>query len=174
MGEMLVCKARPMTREAIRRIADRIRRCEGCERELYFDILHFMEVTLPLMVPDYVFRVADREEMGENHGLTFPDQGVVKIREDVYERAFAGYGRDRATVAHELFHLLMHNNKNITCVRAGGQMDIPLWEDPEWQADVFVDELLVPREQIRGMNTSEISIYCGVPLTTARHQLCAL
>ncbi len=174
MGNVIACKARAMTRESIRRVADRVRRCEGCERELYFDILHFMEVTLPLMIPAYVFRVAVREEMGDNHGLTFPDQGIVIIREDVYERAFAGYGRDRATVAHELFHLLMHKNTNITYVSAGGQVDIPSCEDPEWQADVFVDELLVPREQIKGMNMSEISVYCGVPLNTARHQVCAL
>ena len=35
-------------------------------------------------------------------------ENCIKIREDVYERAIKGYGRDRFTLAHELGHFLMH------------------------------------------------------------------
>lgn len=48
--------------------------------------------------------------MGAKHGETIPSENRIRIREDVYERACNGYGRDRLTMAHELGHLLLHRD----------------------------------------------------------------
>lgn len=147
-----------------------IRKIEGSENELYFDILHFMEVTLPNIVPDFEFCIGDSEEMENAQGLTYPNSGVVKIRQDVYEGAVKGNGRDRLTIAHELFHLLRHEDYNITFARIEKGNSIKAYEDPEWQADAFGGELLVPKHLIQDLSAEEISEKCGVSLSAAKYQ----
>lgn len=71
--------------------------------------------------------------MGAKHGETIPSENRIRIREDVYERACNGYGRDRLTMAHELGHLLLHRVETITLAREDG--DISPYKDPEWQTN---------------------------------------
>ncbi len=171
MRKNCIRKAKPMSRKGIRNIANIVRKWEKCENTFYFDILHFMEITLPKIVPEYTFIVASMEEMGGAHGLTYPDKAIVKIREDVYDRAVDGSGRDRLTIAHELFHLLMHEDSNIIFARGGGDSNIKKYEDPEWQADAFGGELLIPHGLVKGMSATEISHRCGVSLAAANYQM---
>ncbi len=163
-------KANPCSRKDIREIALMVRVIEGSINSLYFDILHFMEVTLPKLIPEYEFCVESIEEMGNAQGLTYPDRGIVIIREDVYNRAIAGNGRDRLTIAHELFHLLKHDCSHITFARIGNESNIKIYEDPEWQADAFGGELLVPNHLIQGLDAEEISQKCGVSRSAAKYQ----
>lgn len=79
------------------------------------------------------FEIVPQHEMGTKHGETIPSENRIRIREDVYERACNGYGRDRLTMAHELGHLLLHRAETITFAREDG--DIPPYKDPEWQAN---------------------------------------
>lgn len=171
MRDKAVRKAKPVSRQDIRTIASVVRGWEGCTNQLFFDIVHFMEITLPQIVPAYTFEVSSMEEMGAAHGLTYPDKAIVKIREDVYERAVDGNGRDRLTIAHELFHLLMHEDSNIVFARGNEVNDIKPYEDPEWQADAFGGELLVPHHLVQGMTVGEISLRCGVSYAAARCQM---
>lgn len=170
MKEKNCRKAKPLSRWDIRADARMIRKIEGSEFALYFDILHFMEVTLPDIVPDFVFCIGDLDEMGNAQGLTYPNSGIVKIRQDVYEGAVRGNGRDRLTIAHELFHLLKHEDHNITFARVDKRDSIKAYEDPEWQADAFGGELLVPKHLIQGLSVKEISEKCGVSLAAAKYQ----
>lgn len=163
-------KASACSRKDIREMAAIIRRAEKSYYDLYFDIIHFMEVTLPKIEPNYVFIVEEFEEMGNAQGLTYPNDGVVKIRSDVYGGAVAGNGRDRLTIAHELFHFLQHDDSNITFARVGKSNNIKTYEDPEWQADAFGGELLVPNHLISGLSAEEIARKCGVSLAAARYQ----
>ena len=116
---MTKCIAEPISRLDIRRMADKIRIIDGCYNTLYFDIVKFLEVKLPKIDENFTFRVLTKEEMGECHGLTYPDRNEIQIREDVYERACNDSGRDRLTMAHELFHLLQHEKTNISFARIG-------------------------------------------------------
>ncbi|MFG6327969.1 MAG: ImmA/IrrE family metallo-endopeptidase [Lachnospiraceae bacterium] len=147
-----------------------VRILEGSVDSLFFDILHFMEVTLPKIIPEYEFCIEDIETMGDAEGLTYPDKGIVKIRQDVYDGAVSGNGRHRFTIAHELFHLLRHDDSNITFARIRKENDIKKYEDPEWQADAFGGELLVPNHLIQGLSAEEISQKCGVSLPAASYQ----
>ena len=60
---------------------------------------------LYLVVPDC--------ELGENEGITIISETRVRIRlsKTTYERAVAGNGRSRMTVAHEFMHGLLHKNR---------------------------------------------------------------
>ena len=118
---MANCIAEPLSRKDIRHMAEIVRTIEGSSGSLFFDIMHFLEVTLPRVDEDFSLVVKTKEEMGECHGLTFPERNEIQIREDVYQRACDGSGRDRLTMAHELFHLLQHTRENISFARSEGQ-----------------------------------------------------
>ena len=166
---MAECIAQPLSRRDIRRKADLIRRIEGSSNKLYFDIIHFLEITLPQIDPKFSLVINSESEMGECHGLTYPERDEIQISEDVYERACEGSGRDRLTMAHELFHLLQHTRENISFARMEGKAKT--YMDPEWQADAFGGELLIPKELTGGMSAPEIAIKCGVSLAAARFQM---
>ena len=116
---MAQCLAAPLSRMDIRRRARVIRKIAGEDNKLYFDIVKFLDVTLPKIDPEFNLVIEDKESMGDCHGLTYPDKNEIHIREDVYNRALEGSGRDRLTMAHELFHVLQHEKSNISYARAG-------------------------------------------------------
>ena len=52
---MAKCIADPISRKDIRMMANRIRIIERSYGNLYFDIVHFLEVTLPKIDPSFTF-----------------------------------------------------------------------------------------------------------------------
>lgn len=163
--------AQPLSRQAIRRMAYFIRRVAKQENDLYFDIVKFLDVTLPKIDSEFSLIVEEKSILGECHGLTFPDRNEIHIRADVYQRACDGNGRDRLTMAHELFHLLQHSRENISYARINDDSTVETFRDPEWQAMAFGGELLVPWHLTQGMGEAEISNKCGVSLAAARTQV---
>lgn len=168
---MTQCMAAPLSREQISRMARVIRKVAGEENKLYFDIVRFLDITLPKIDPDFNLIIETKEAMGDCHGLTYPDRNEIHIREDVYNRASSGTGRDRLTMAHELFHLLQHEKSNITYARTVGNQKVVAYRDPEWQADAFGGELLVPGYLAKGLSADEIVKECGVSYKAAYCQI---
>lgn len=162
-----IAKAR--SRAQIRETARLIRKLQGAESELYFPILDFMEKTLPMINPAFSFRVIPEDEMGECEGLKLPEKNEILIRSDVYDRAYDGGGRERLTIAHELYHYLQHSKQTIAFARTNGQ-PIPAYKDPEWQADAFGGELLVSYDLARELSVEEIVGSCGVSEAAAKTQ----
>ena len=161
--------AKPMSRKDIRVITGIVRKLQNSESTLYFDIMDFLEHTLPTLLPGFTLSVGTKEEMGPCHGLTFPDRNEIKLREDVYDGAIGGNGRDRLTAAHELFHFLVHCKESIAFARKEPG-ETPAYMDPEWQADAFGGELLVPFNLAKNLSVEEISTRCGVSVSAARCQ----
>lgn len=171
---MTKCMAAPLSRQQVRSIARFIRKLDGTENDLYFDIVRFIENKLPKLIPSFSLIVEEKSVLGECHGLTYPDRDEIHIREDVYERALEGIGRDRLTMAHELFHLLQHEKQNISYARINSKREIEAFRDPEWQADAFGGELLVPAHLIHNMTAKKIANKCKVSLEAATYQLSKL
>lgn len=163
--------ASPKSRADIRRYAKYIRSIIKCENEFYFPIVEFVEWTMPKLIPDYTFEVLPQSEMAICHGLTFPNENRICIREDVYERALEDSGRDRLTIAHELFHLLAHEKDNVVSFARADVCDISAYCNPEWQADAFGGELLIPKHLITGMTPDEIVKRCKVSRAAVEYQL---
>lgn len=164
-------KATPMKRSAIRELALDLRRTFGFEQDLRFPILEVAELLLPQLDRHYSFEVAEADVLGSSHGLTERegDHVTIKIRDDVYELAYQGAGRDRGTVAHEIGHYLMHARSTTLHRHFGGKLDT--CEDPEWQAKCFQGELLVPKHLVHGMNAMTAAEVCGVSVCAAEYQL---
>lgn len=115
----------------------------------------FLENILPILIPDFQLEIVPREEMGNKHGETYPSKNLIRIREDVYMNAVEGNGRDRLTIAHEIGHLLLHDDDSIALCRLEPNEKLKPYEDPEWQADAFGGELLASSYLIRGLTSAE-------------------
>ena len=99
--------APPTSRKRLRWVAEELRKRFNWD-DAWFPVMEVIETALPEIAPGFVFEVLDREEMGLNHGLTLVQDRRLILREDVYDGAVAGRGRDRMTAAHELGHALLH------------------------------------------------------------------
>ncbi|KVP98757.1 hypothetical protein WJ97_09960 [Burkholderia ubonensis] len=164
-------RALPMKRADIRAVALDLRRSLGLEGLLWFPVLQLVEHAFPRLDKQYHFEVAEYAELGESHGLTVRDGDSVciKIREDIYDRAYADEGRDRGTVAHEAGHYLLHARSPALHRHFGGPLKS--YEDPEWQAKAFQGELLIPKHLVNGMSVSDVAKECGVSYDAAEYQL---
>lgn len=166
-------EAKPLSRKDIRRMAKKFRKRLGIENVIYVDVLRILEIDMPNLFPNFDYEILTEEQLGV-HGLTTPDENKIYIREDVYNGAARGEGRDRLTIMHEIFHFLFHRKQNIRLVQKGfAREDVnrPItYKDPEWQADAFAGEVLMDSDIIADMNIFEISQKCGVSLAAARTQ----
>jgi len=139
----------------------------------HFPILEFLEFELPKVWGDFYFGTKEIDEMGDDHGWTFPDRAAIFLREDIYQGLKAGRGRDRFTAAHELGHLVLHNCALARSRRPSGEL--PLFRDSEWQADNFASEFLMPVEVVRNHpDPYIIAAECGVSEQAASMRLHAL
>ncbi|HGE8284193.1 TPA: ImmA/IrrE family metallo-endopeptidase [Serratia marcescens] len=161
----------PQNRESIRSIVNSLRSTFGITG-LRFPVMEVIEFALPQLIPDFELQIGAINEMKGTHGLTYPQEGLLVLREDVYEGALNGVGRDRMTAAHELGHLLMH--KNIAFARSAPGVKIRPFESSEWQAKCFSGELLVPATHsstLKSMAPEQVATECGVSLIAAQYQL---
>lgn len=112
----------------------------------FFPIVKVYEV-LHYFVEGARFEVREICEMGDDHGRTYPDRGVILIREDVYQGAYLNKPRDRFTLCHELGHLLMH--RGISLSRVDPNNPPKIYMNSEWQADIFASHLLMPNSLLK-------------------------
>lgn len=159
----------PLSRMDIRRFAYSIRCSIKLADEPYFPIIPVLEFVIPKLYPGCTIEICSEEELGKFHGLTTPADNTIKIREDVYDGACKGKGRDRFTVAHEVGHFLLHTPSNISFARISDG-EIPTYCNPEWQASTFAGELLIPAHLMRDKSVEQIAKLCGVTAAAAKVQ----
>lgn len=164
-------KAHAVSRKDIQNVVYQLKKIVGLEKELYFPVILFLENVLPLLIPDFQLEIVPVNKMGNKHGETYPNQKIIRIREDVYLGAAKGHGRDRLTIAHEIGHLFLHENASVVLYTLAPNETLRAFEDPEWQASAFGGELLASARLIQGMSVSEVSKKCGVSTEAARIQL---
>jgi len=159
----------PHRREEIANLAWVLRKHIGYSKRNFFPIVEFFEQILPILVPEFEQEILSNDQMGGKHGETFPQQSRIVLSEEVYDRAVAGEGRDRLTIAHECGHLLMLRGVNPSYCRTDDNH--PIYCDSEWQADVFGGALLAPGRMLRGKDEETVSEEFGVSLAAAQAQL---
>ncbi|WP_304306658.1 ImmA/IrrE family metallo-endopeptidase [Pseudacidovorax intermedius] len=123
--------------------------------------------TLPLLLPGFRLEICDRSELGDDHGQTFPEKLLIKLREDVYVGMCNGVGRDRFTGAHELGHLFLH--KSAGFARRALEPGAPLYVNSEWQADTFGSAFLIDERRLTACRSlEEVQQAFGVSEAAAR------
>lgn len=162
----------PLSRARLREAARKIRIIykEVAEYDQpFFPIVEFLDIWLPRIMPEFELQVRERHELGTAHGMTYPDKQVIQIREDVYEGASRGVGRDRFTLAHELGHLVIH--PGIGLARSVANEHVAKYRQSEWQADAFAGELLISAQHIHQCSSpNEAALLFGVSEKAARTQ----
>lgn len=108
---------------------------------------------LHVILPEFRFEVCEREELGEDHGRTFPDLQLIKLRQDVYDGMCQGNGRDRFTGAHELGHLFLHASAGFA--RRTLALGAPRYMDSEWQANTFASAFLIEERHLAACQSLE-------------------
>jgi hypothetical protein len=163
-------KVEAISRKELRQYALDVRCHLGISDEFYFPVVEFLE-SMGSIFPNFYFEVVEDEELPEGHAVTDLNEGCIRIRRTVYDRACKGYGRDRMTIAHEIGHYLTLIVSSFKLYRTFDAQDVKSYEDPEWQAKCFAGELLVPAHLINGMTISDIAQKCGVSKDAAQYQL---
>ena len=158
--------AEPLSRKRIRNITMELRNIVGYEKEPFFPIVHFIEWVIADPDGGVDFEILTKEEMRNMYGTTNTGSNVMRIREDVYNGAVKGNPRDRFTLCHELGHYILHQPNNISYARG----DIPVYRNPEWQANVFAAELMAPYNLVKNMSINEIMNRCGMSRQAASIQ----
>ena len=160
----------PLTRLEIRGLANHIRKLfniEGC----YFPIVEFLEMVIPKLGVQYDL-IGDEDwykYFGYGKWAEYDmSRKTIYLRSSVYNRACDGVGQDRYTIAHEIAHVLLLDSSDIKVARL--TRDVKLCCNPEWQADCFAGELLIPEHLCRNMSEEEIMIKCGVSQKAAKYQ----
>lgn len=159
----------PTSRQALARLTQTVRVAAGVERGA-FPIVPFIEHTIPIVVPGFDLQVVPCDEMKAEHAIFYPRACRMIVREDVYERACNGRGRDRMTLAHELGHLVLH--RNVPLARTAGSHPHEAFRDSEWQATAFGALLLMPtKELVECATASEAAARFGVSFAAANYEM---
>lgn len=157
----------PLSRKKIQEVALNLRNMLDISLDEPFPVIKFLEFVLPHF--EYTVEICENASMKESYALTLPDEKTLKLREDVYELAVHGFPRHLFTIAHEIGHIIFHDNESISFARTDEK--IKTFEDPEWQANTFAAELLVPSCRIKGRTIDEIITMYGCSRKVAEIQL---
>lgn len=137
----------------------------------YLDIVRFLEHHLHLIFPDFHMEVVEKEVMPKNYAEFHPETKCIRVQQDVYDGAADGNPRDRFTLAHEIGHLYLHRPGKIAMARSINKEKIPAYKCPEWQANTFAGELLVPPDGTKGMSPMTVVENFGVSYQAAMIQV---
>ncbi|WP_332238861.1 ImmA/IrrE family metallo-endopeptidase [Sporolactobacillus sp. KGMB 08714] len=164
--------AKPLSRRNIREIVMFIRRLFDLNKAEPFPIMRFLESCMSEIDENFNYEIVPIEQMPDKYAVTYPEEHLIKIRQDVYDRACDGSHLDRFTIAHEIGHYILHQPAKVAFARSiNGKTKIPAFKEPEWQANTFAGELLAPPDLIKGMSIPEVSIHFNVSPKVAEIQL---
>jgi len=165
--------AAPLSRQKLRALTLSIRKTFHLENEICFPVVEMLEA-MPDIFSANKFAceiVPDHELPDSVQGDTDVANHYMRIKESVYNGAYAGNGRDRYSIAHEIGHYMLLSIVGVAFQRNISKRKVKAYEDPEWQAECFAAELLMPHHLIGGMNVSEISKRCNVSHAAAKTQI---
>lgn len=143
------------SRRELLEIAHVIHKATGYQGEGPFPILHLVENIFPIVYGSYDFMVASEEELGNKMGETFPNEHIMKIREDIYEAACMGNPFARSTIGHEASHQIKHEGIQLAFARKADH-NLPAYKSSEWQANALSGALLMPGCKISTLSIEEI------------------
>ncbi len=158
--------ARPLSTNDIISFVKIIRKSFNLHKKLDFPVITFVEKILPEIDPQFNYDYLPQNQMPDKYAYYDNCQNIMVIREDVYDAACNNDGRARFTIAHEIGHYFLHQDGVKLCRMATNEK-VVAYLDPEWQANTFASELLMPRHLIAGMSPSEISTCCKTSFQAA-------
>jgi hypothetical protein len=156
----------PKRRKEIRALARALRHTLFAANTVYIDVLHILE---DVLWENY--EIVEDKALKGLEAETYPDERIIRITLSCYEKACAGDGRARLTIAHEIGHFLMHANLGLRLARPAPTEKVPAYMCSEWQADCFAGELLTAPEYLGNMpSIQDAANKFGITPSAARTQ----
>ena len=118
----------------------------------------------------------DKIFKSNEEALTDLKTGTIYIKNSVMEEACTKkHSRATFTLAHELGHYFLHYLPiKTTLARVADDEKVPVFMDPEWQANTFASELLMPEETCVHMSIEGIMNIYNVSKQAAKVRWCKL
>lgn len=164
----------PKSRQELREIALKIREIFGLRDCLYFPIVEFMEHMMPMVFDNFNFEIIEDSDLPPDKDAVINiknGNGIVQIKESVYEGACEGIGQHRMTIAHEVVgHFIPMCVLGFRFYRSYEGEDLVAFRNPEWQAKCLAGELMIAAHLVRDFKPKEIMEKCGVSKTAAEYQ----
>lgn len=94
----------------------------------------------------------------DEEGYTDMSSGMISLKESVFENACTQkFNRASFTLAHEIGHFFLHYFQgSFRLKRLPPGTRCPPFKDPEWQANTFASEFLMPFDECVGLTPEEI------------------
>lgn len=98
--------------------------------------------------------------------VEFSPRLTLFVKRSVWQRFLDGYSKEREIIAHEIGHIMLHDDTAMPFVGdksqylkfTGSEEDFA-----EWQADTFAEHILIPDEIIqKHKNPEKVSFLCNV------------
>ena len=146
-----------------------MRQVLGLADARYFPIVKVYEM-LWIFDKEARFEVVDDAQLGDDDARTYPDRSLILLRQSVYDGAARGESRPRFTMCHELGHLGLH--RGISFGRINPMVPPKIYQNSEWQADVFASHTLMPEHLLAGYTSVEAVMHdFGVSYSAASTRL---
>ena len=170
MKRKLGKRVAPTCGDKIRKEAQQLRDALQ-QKKPYIKVVSLLEVLQEMEFLE--FEIIEDQELGDEEAISYPDKGLMKIKQSVYDKAYEGDGHCRFTIAHELGHLQMHKGQ---ASFARGETEVhEVYEDSEWQADTFASEFLIDQRLItKNDSIYDLSKRFGVSHSAAARRLTKL
>lgn len=156
------CKAKALSIVDIRKIASIVRRILQIPNEEAVDVIKCLDVlTLKFSKHNFNYIIlSDNDEIFSKNEEAKTDliSGTIFIKESVYyEACTKKCCRANFTIAHEIGHFVLHHMLNLmNFARSTNETKAKIYEDPEWQANSFACEFLMPYDQCYYLTPKEI------------------
>ena len=83
------CRSQPMSRGQLRVIARQFRKLLGIDDVLHVNVMKILELVMPTMFEGFSYEIVQHHELPKNrHADTDVVNRIIRIREDVYEKAY--------------------------------------------------------------------------------------
>ncbi len=156
--------ASPLSKKEIREYAIHLRRFLGYSDDEYIDVPKLYDRLATLFYEDglnFDYKILpDNDNSFEKNEEAYTDMitGMIYVKSSVMEAACRKrYDRASFTLVHELGHYFLHFLQNdIKLARVSDDIDVPAYCDPEWQADTFSSEFLMPFSTCTALTSEEI------------------
>lgn len=151
-------EANPISTDQIRYIAETARAILniGIHEEMnLMSVLDLMCFKFKHIKFDYEI-VLDNDKRFSKHEEAHTDitTGKIYIKESVYYDLLTPYSRSNFTVAHEIGHFYLHHIFGFVLPRC--TKPDKAFINPEWQANQFAAEFLMPLEGVQDLTSDEI------------------
>ena len=137
-------KTTPLGVKSISSIASRVRKEYGIKEDECFPILDYLNY---LYDNEYLgIQILDNDDsyLDSNTPAVYnASDNFIYLKESVINEVEEGNYRSNFTLAHELFHYLQNQAFNFEFEEVEERK---AFEDPEWQANEFAGELLLPKK----------------------------